>query len=237
MSFAQRKADEFLNMAKQKTTKELTDTRNSLLGRLKNERSKENPDESSIGSLNWQLSLLGRELASRKPAHEKEPMQAISDEQELEMGGESESTLESKTLDALNDMLKEAEKELSDLKDKMERSRMTAEGAKESNQRVTILKEKISSLTTEISGRSSKAQSEAKKDMWRAEGKWFGVEKDMILMGALAGVIGGAIGWGTGKSGWVLAGFAVIGAGVGAGGTYLVKRQASLKKISPAPYV
>jgi F0F1-type ATP synthase assembly protein I len=233
MSFAQRKATEFLSMLKQKRTEELTSMRTNLLARLKSERAKTEPDQSTLQNLNWQLSLIGRELSSRKPADQKEPMQAIADDQELSVGGTVENPLKSKTLDDLNKMLVIAEKELADFKVFMTTAKMTdAQG------QLKLREIKVSDIKTEISTRSPKAQEEAKKDIDKSslDKKWSGIDTDMITIGALTGVIGGAIGWGMGKKGWTIAGFVVLGIGVGAGGTFLAKKIGTASR-KPAPNV
>lgn len=239
MSFAQRKATEYLNMLKQKSTEEITSMRDNLLSRLKSERAKpaENQDQSAIQNHNWQLSLLGRELASRKPKDQKEPMQAISEEQQWEVAGMRPDPIKSATLDSLNHQLAKYSAELDEVKKFMASARLTPEGVKEQEAKKTAISGRISAIEAEIATRSPKAQDEAKKDIARAEGKIFGVDKDILIIGGLCGVITGAIGWGMGKSGWMIAGFAVVGVGIGAGATYGFKSYANTRKIAPSPTV
>jgi len=234
-SFAQRKALEYSSMLKQKSIEEITGMRNNLLAQLKGERSKQSPDDSAIQNLNWQLSFLGRELSDRKPVEKKEPMQTISDEQELEMGGTTESPLKNRTLDDLNKMLEATEKELSDLKEFLKVARLTKEGVEQREDKAKILTAQIYDIKSEVATRSTEAHEEAKQDIKSAEkttaGKFMGIDTDILMIGSASGVIGASIGWGMGKNVWVIAGFALIGAGVGSGIVYLAKREKTVKPL------
>lgn len=236
MSFAQHKATEYMSVLKQKTTDEIISVRNNLVERLKTERSKQNPDQSTIQNLNWQLSLIGREFHSRKPADKKERMDAIGDQLSMEMGGSPEGKPRLMSLDALKEILKNYEKDLVTLNSTMATAKLTPEGAKDFSDKQKLLTAQIADIKIEISNRSPKAQEAAKSDINKAEGKWFGVDKDIILVGGGVAALGAAIGWGMGKGALGIGGFAVIGAGVGAGIVYLSKRE-KITRAVPAPNV
>jgi hypothetical protein len=229
-SLAQRKAQEYLNMLKQKSEKEIVSMRDNLRGRMKNERAKSEPDQSALQNLNYQLSLIGRELGNRKPVEQKERLEVIAEDQELSVGGKEECSLKSKTLDDLNKMLSDEQKKLDTLVYEQPVGGQTPLAIGE---QAKIVRASIESIKNEISSRSPQASKEAKRDIGKAEGKIFGVDSDMITVGAIAGVMGGAIGWGMGKSAWVIAGFSIVGIGAGAGLVYLAKKDWTATKAAP----
>ena len=238
MSLEQRKATEYMSMLKNKSTEEISSMMDNLRSKLKNERSKPEPDESGMQNLNWQLSLLGRVFSTRKPiapptppapanppvAEEgKDRIEQITEQQESEMAGTAmptiESPLKSKTLDELNKMLADVQASYKKQveADKGKESLMAFNYSKWTNQ--------INALKAEIATRSPKDKEDAKKDIAKAEGKLLGIDTDVLLIGGISAVIGGAIGWGMEKNKMTIVGFAVAGLAIGGGVTYMIKKK------------
>lgn len=218
-------AKEYGAMIKERSEPELMAARQELLTRLKMEQASKDKDSPAIHNINWQLTLIGRELHSRKPANKQDRMQAAEGKNTETKRTSFEEAIKEKSLDELNSILELAKKELEELRKYIASARLQPDALKQANARIDMLSRQISILEAEIKTRSPKASEEAKDDFDKASGrgkKIFGIDSDYIIWGAVGGVVGGLVANNIKKK-KSIAGFAILGIGLAAGVVFLAK--------------
>jgi hypothetical protein len=224
------KTREYIALLKNKTTQELTSLRDRLSEKFKAERLKPSPDKRLLHDYNIQLSLIGRELKSRLPIHKQgDNFHAV--ESDMRQAKSFEETLKDKSLDELKAMLVVAEKELSDFKETLAGSRMTAEAMDANKVKMEAMSAKVDAIKAEIDTRDEKASDEAKDDLKGRAGEFFSNVKPYLAPAIAGGVIVGVIGHAFGKN---VLGFGLIGVGIGAGIVWLTK-NANTSKVVTTP--
>lgn len=219
-------AREYGAMIKERSEPELMAARQELLTRLKVEQSAKDKDNPAIHNINWQLTLIGRELHSRKPQNKNDRMQA-AEGKAREAGTQKsfEEAIREKSLNELYEILELAKKELQKLKDYIASSRLTPDAVKQANSKIDMLTRQIEILEAEIKTRSPKAAEDAQNDFDKASGrgkKIFGIDSDYVIWGAVGGVVGGIVA-GSMKKKKGIAGFAILGIGLASAVVFVAK--------------
>lgn len=224
----QQKAQDIMTRLQRMPIEEVHNMVRTYQGRIDKAKSRENPDDSAIQNFQWHLGLAQKEIARRggnsgaqhSASGKQQPKQPTFQEAISELSKDELQKLMSQ-YQAEMDMLTNPDEPLYKKYNAQNREKW-----------INTLKGRVTMLVVAI---DKIQENDSKEKKSNASGSGFTVDKDYFIYGASVAALGAAIGWGLGKGGKTLAGYAVIGAAIGAGLTWASKQD--FKKAKPKPNV